>query len=149
MELPSESEKRRVVPYFTVVFWPVTVGFVGLSVYAVFFKRELLTPLLIGLVIGLPAFIKGVSERHRYDQRMRSAASQMPDNLDYKEFVSLLLHPESWTEADLIAIRSLLVSQTRAIDEAHSKNVRGRKSLEQVAASIQGALDEWERVQER
>jgi quinol-cytochrome oxidoreductase complex cytochrome b subunit len=79
VEGSNDSDERRVFPYYSVVFWVVQVLFVGLAVYAVFFNRNVLPGLLIGLVIAAPAFIKGVWQRHRYNKRMTmSGDSQNP-----------------------------------------------------------------------
>jgi hypothetical protein len=68
----------------------------------------------------------------------------VPDTSDYEWLGWLVAHPEEWTKSDLAAARSLLADQRRAVEGAHPKDVKNRRSLQAVVDQLETALRTYE-----
>ena len=70
----------------------------------------------------------------------------MPDDLDYAWLGWLVEHPGEWTAADLAVAEALVASQTRAVEERHPKDNRGRESAQEVVDALESAVRTYRRL---
>lgn len=64
----------------------------------------------------------------------------MPDNADYAWLEQFLAASATWSEDNLATARSMLENQRRAVEEAHPRDVRGRRSLQEVVDLLEAAI---------
>ena len=64
----------------------------------------------------------------------------MPDDSDYAWLGWLMDHPEKWTDNDLSSARSMVSNQMLAIRDMHPKDVKGRKSSQEVVDRLEAAI---------
>jgi hypothetical protein len=64
----------------------------------------------------------------------------MPDKEDYEYLGWLMDHPEMWSKDDLSNARFIIANQKRSIAELHPKDVRGRRSQQEVVDRLEAAV---------
>ena len=70
----------------------------------------------------------------------------MPDNLDFEWLRWLVEHPTEWSDADLATAKMIVAWQTRAIEEEHPKDVRGRREKQELVHQLEAAIAAAERA---
>jgi hypothetical protein len=64
----------------------------------------------------------------------------VPDDLDYEWLGWLTTNPDDWTDEDLSAARFLIANQKRVLEELHPKDVKGRRTAQNVLDVLEAAL---------
>jgi hypothetical protein len=64
----------------------------------------------------------------------------MPDDVDYGWLRELLAHPDRWTDDDAASVRVMIENQRRALNDAHPKDDRGRRSSQELIDQLESAL---------
>jgi hypothetical protein len=66
----------------------------------------------------------------------------VPDDSDYAWLGRLIDHPGSWSADDLATARRL-ADQRRALDDEHTKDVRGRREQQDVVDALEAAIETY------